>query len=53
MMAMLKRLGIDHEGRHHSGIDDVKNICKICIELSKKYGAAFPKNEVNFVKYPM
>lgn len=31
MMDMLKVLGIKHEGRHHSGIDDVANISNICI----------------------
>ena len=31
MMEMLKALNIGHEGRHHSGIDDVSNICSICI----------------------
>ena len=43
MMGMLKKLNIPHEGRHHSGIDDVSNICNICIELVSKYGATFPK----------
>ena len=31
MMGMLKKLGLKHEGRHHSGIDDVKNITNICL----------------------
>ena len=31
MMPMLNKLGLKHEGRHHSGIDDVKNITNICI----------------------
>ena len=31
MMAMLNKLGIKHEGQHHSGIDDVKNITNICL----------------------
>ena len=52
MMPMLKKLDLQHEGKHHSGIDDVKNICNICIELINKYGASFPKTEINFVKYP-
>jgi ERI1 exoribonuclease 3 len=30
MTGMLKDLGIELEGRHHSGIDDCKNIAKIC-----------------------
>lgn len=33
MMGMLKGLNIPHEGKHHSGIDDVHNICNICIKL--------------------
>lgn len=30
-MKMIEILNIKHEGRHHSGIDDVTNICNICI----------------------
>jgi hypothetical protein len=30
-MEMLNILKIPHYGKHHSGIDDVKNICEICI----------------------
>ena len=30
MAAMLKHLGMDLEGRHHSGIDDCRNIARIC-----------------------
>jgi inhibitor of KinA sporulation pathway (predicted exonuclease) len=51
MMEMLQVLGIKHEGKHHSGIDDVLNICNICIELVRKHGATFPVKEVNRVKY--
>ena len=29
MMAMLQMYGIQHTGRHHSGIDDVINIAEI------------------------
>lgn len=36
MMGMLKDLGIQHTGRHHSGIDDCKNIAKILRELARK-----------------
>lgn len=36
MMAMLHKLNIPHEGRHHSGIDDCKNIAKILIHLIEK-----------------
>jgi inhibitor of KinA sporulation pathway (predicted exonuclease) len=51
MMAMLQRLGLQHEGRHHSGIDDVKNICNICVELAQRYGATYPKSEISTVKF--
>lgn len=51
MMEMLKVLNIEHEGRHHSGIDDVSNICSICVRLADKYGATFSKKEINRVKY--
>lgn len=36
MMGMLKDLGIQHTGRHHSGIDDCTNIAKILKELARK-----------------
>lgn len=36
MMGMLKSLNLVHEGRHHSGIDDCKNIGNILIELLKR-----------------
>ena len=51
MMPMLNRLGIKHEGRHHSGIDDVRNITRICIELVQQHEAKFPKSEINIVKF--
>lgn len=35
MMEMLQKLDIEHTGRHHSGIDDCKNIAKICCRLIK------------------
>lgn len=40
---MINDLKLIHEGRHHSGIDDVINICNICIELISRYGATFSK----------
>jgi inhibitor of KinA sporulation pathway (predicted exonuclease) len=46
MMDMLKVLDIKHEGRHHSGIDDVANISSICIELIAKKNATFPRTEI-------
>eukprot|EP00483_Globobulimina_turgida_P012960 UN12984 len=36
MMGMLEALNIKHTGKHHSGIDDVKNICKIVVALLKR-----------------
>ncbi|KAJ3271661.1 ERI1 exoribonuclease 3 [Terramyces sp. JEL0728] len=36
MTGMLSALGLDLVGRHHSGIDDARNIAKIAIELIKK-----------------
>jgi ERI1 exoribonuclease 3 len=35
MPDMLTRLGLNLDGRHHSGIDDSRNIAKILIELAK------------------
>lgn len=35
MMNMLKELDIQHVGRHHSGIDDVRNILEIARALNK------------------
>ena len=40
---MLKKLDIKHEGKHHSGVDDVRNISSICLALLSKYDAKFPK----------
>ncbi|CAF1491788.1 unnamed protein product [Didymodactylos carnosus] len=36
MMGMLNGLNLTHEGRHHSGIDDCKNIAKILKELAER-----------------
>eukprot|EP01083_Nonionella_stella_P155176 500978_1 len=33
MMSILRTLGIKHVGRHHSGIDDVRNICNIVLHI--------------------
>lgn len=43
MMEMISALGLKHGGKHHSGIDDVLNICSICVELIRAHGATFPK----------
>lgn len=41
MPTMLKMLGLELDGRHHSGIDDSRNIAKIAIELVKQKGVDF------------
>ena len=51
-MHMLEVLGVKHQGKHHSGIDDVRNICSICIEMIRNHGALFPKSEIHRVKFP-
>lgn len=35
MINMIKHLGLDLGGRHHSGIDDTRNIAKILIRLTE------------------
>ena len=50
MPTMLNILKLNLEGRHHSGIDDCRNIAKICIELLRK-GVTFKRSFKNFVKY--
>ena len=42
MTTMLNKLGLKLEGRHHSGIDDARNITKIVDSLIKK-GVVFGK----------
>ncbi|XP_072023280.1 ERI1 exoribonuclease 3-like isoform X2 [Amphiura filiformis] len=36
MMPMLHHLDIEHEGKHHSGIDDCKNIAKILSAIASR-----------------
>ena len=50
MMGMLQGLEIAHEGRHHSGIDDVQNICNICIGLMKKRSHKYTKQQIKYVR---
>jgi ERI1 exoribonuclease 3 len=50
MPKMLELLKLNLDGRHHSGIDDCRNIAKICIELLKK-GISFRRSFKNYVKY--
>eukprot|EP01083_Nonionella_stella_P147520 465629_1 len=49
MMSMLSYLNIKHKGRHHSGIDDVRNICKIVQRLLKD-GVSFDYTTKQFGK---
>ncbi|GFS21447.1 ERI1 exoribonuclease 3 [Elysia marginata] len=43
MMPMLTGLRLQHVGRHHSGIDDCRNIANIVVELMKQ-GYVFREN---------
>ncbi|KAK3798692.1 hypothetical protein RRG08_029472 [Elysia crispata] len=43
MMHMLTGLNLQHVGRHHSGIDDCRNIANIVVELTKQ-GYLFREN---------
>lgn len=40
MAAMLRELGLPLEGRHHSGIDDSRNIARIFQTLLRRFGQA-------------
>jgi ERI1 exoribonuclease 3 len=51
MMEMLDRLAIKHTGKHHSGKDDVDNLCKICLALLEKHDAKFPSSEVRTTSF--
>lgn len=45
MDGMLSSLGLTLDGHHHSGIDDCRNIVKICHEITKKgYDITTPTN---------
>lgn len=46
MMDMLRCLNLKPEGKHHSGIDDVRNIARVCLELLTNFDAKFPKSEL-------
>lgn len=41
---MLSNLGLEHEGRLHSGIDDARNLARIVIRLAQD-GAKLQPNE--------
>jgi inhibitor of KinA sporulation pathway (predicted exonuclease) len=45
MEDMLKTCGLPLEGRHHSGIDDAKNIANVVLECLKK-GYSFTQGMV-------
>ena len=47
MAGMLKELDLKLEGRHHSGIDDSKNIAKILATLASKEPERLGKGLVN------
>lgn len=47
MLKMLKSLNLPIEGRHHSGIDDAKNIARIVVSLLEK-DFRFNKNMLTF-----
>jgi len=46
MMGMLSTFKIQHIGRHHSGIDDVRNITN-CVRFMLKKGVLFKENGFN------
>ena len=52
MMSMLKTLNIPHVGRHHSGIDDVRNLCQIVLKMLKR-GIIFDCTTKKFGKRSM
>jgi inhibitor of KinA sporulation pathway (predicted exonuclease) len=49
MVGMLNFLGLELEGRHHSGIDDTRNIAKIMLKLISDGHTDFQINKV-FIK---
>lgn len=50
MPDMLELCGLELEGRHHSGIDDARNIARCAIECLKK-GFEFKQQHVNSRPY--
>ena len=46
MASILKNMDIPLDGKHHSGIDDARNIAKICIKLVQN-GFQFRQAMVN------
>lgn len=48
MVGMLNNFGLKLDGRHHSGIDDTKNIAKILIKMVSDSHTNF---KINYIKY--
>ena len=46
MVGMLEYLGLQLEGRHHSGIDDSRNIARILAKLGKVHPDIQPTMEL-------
>lgn len=46
LKSLLRYLGLPHQGRHHSGIDDVLNICQIVLRLAADGHAFTPERAV-------
>lgn len=44
MDTMLMDMNLELIGRHHSGIDDCRNIARICVELQRRKGAIIAIN---------
>lgn len=47
MMDMLELFQLPHQGRHHSGIDDCRNIASVVCELLKRGCPPLPTTQVN------
>jgi len=47
MAGMLRNLKIPLEGKHHSGIDDCKNICKLVQALDSTYKVRWEQQSVS------
>lgn len=48
MVEMLEELGLALQGRHHSGLDDARNIARVVLELSRR-GCLFTSNYIKAV----
>ena len=52
MLGMLKALDLELEGRHHSGIDDCRNIARIARALVQRGAKLEVDGELPFSRYP-